>query len=59
MKKLRLFAVKQAKTDALATVGGSVVYFATKPDAKRYRDELGRDAYVVTLGPDHRNYIGG
>lgn len=59
MKKLRLFAVKQTRTNTLVTNGGSVVYFASKPEAKAFRDSLGKDSHSVTEGPDHRNYIGG
>ena len=50
--KLRLFALRDSQTNK--SVPGT--FFASKPEAKRARDELnnGVQRYVVTTGPDHR-----
>ena len=50
--KLRLFALRDTQTNK--PVPGT--FFASKPEAKRARDELnnGVQRYVVTTGPDHR-----
>lgn len=50
--KLRLFALRDTQTNKLI----SDVYYASKPEAKRARDELNGISrrYVVSPGPDHR-----
>ena len=50
--KLRLFAIRDTQTNKLV----SDVYYTSKPDAKRARDELNGPSkrYVVSPGPDHR-----
>lgn len=50
--KLRLFALRDTQTNKLVPD----LYFVSKPEAKRARDELnnGVQRYVVTAGPDHR-----
>lgn len=50
--KLLLFAIRDTQTKKLVPD----TFFASKPEAKRARDELnnGVQRYVVTAGPDHR-----
>lgn len=49
--KLRLFALRDTQTNKPVPD----TFFASKPEAKRARDELnnGVQRYVVTPGPDH------
>lgn len=56
--KLRLFALRDTKTNQVIPV----TFFPNKAAAKKVRDELNAVAagapYVVTPGPDHRNFKG-
>lgn len=49
--KLHLFALRDTHTNKLVPATG----FASKPEAKRARDQMnnGGARYVVTPGPDH------
>lgn len=50
--KLRLFALRDTTTNKVLPN----VFFPTKPEAKKARDDRNKDGgtYVVTPGPDHR-----
>jgi hypothetical protein len=54
---MKLFGLKDTRSNRV--VAGA--FFKAKPDAKRERDALNKDAesakaFVVTYGPDHRKY---
>ena len=50
--KLRLFALRDTTTNKIVPD----LFFPSKPEAKKARDERNKDgaALVVTPGPDHR-----
>jgi hypothetical protein len=51
----RLFMLRHGKGGApVKGEDGSILYFPSKPEAKRVRDTLGKDV-VVSRGPDNRN----
>lgn len=55
--KLRLFALRDTKTNKI----NPDVFFSDKPAAKKARDKLNAappGGWVVTPGPDHRNFKG-
>lgn len=51
--KLRLFQVAPRNTSPAPAPSE---YFSDKQEAKRVRDQLGKEQYKVTLGPDHARY---
>ena len=52
--KLRLFAIRDTQSNKLIPD----VYYVSKPEAKRARDNMNgaTSRYVVTPGPDHYKY---
>lgn len=52
--KLRLFAIRDTRSNKLIPDA----YYASKPEAKRARDNMNgaTSRYVVAPGPDHRKF---
>lgn len=59
MSALRLFCVRNRRTNACVLDNGEVVYFSNKMEAKRLRDTLpgGENEWKVSKGVDHRKFL--